>query len=139
MAFGVEPHFEEVAEPGEIEAAFGRFNDGRCQAVVVVDGPIVNSAAKTVANTALRQGMPTVSTLRFFVEAGSLAAYGPNVNMMYHRAAYFVDRILKGVPPRDLPVEQPNAFELVINQRTARALRLTLSAALVARADEVIE
>jgi putative ABC transport system substrate-binding protein len=138
-AYGIEPHFEDMDSYAGIASAFARMRDARCQAVILVDGPALNSARETVAENALIHRMPTVSTLRLFVDAGSLVAYGPNLGMMWRRAAYYVDRILKGASPRELPVEQPSAFELVINQKTAGLLGLTLSGALLARADEVIE
>lgn len=136
---GVEPHFEETDSHAGITSAFARFKGAQCQAVVLIDGPTLNSARDLIAETALIHQMATVSTLRIFVDAGSLVAYGPNLGLMWRRAAYFVDRILKGVAPRELPVEQPKAFELVINQKTAKALNLSVSASLLARADEVIE
>jgi putative ABC transport system substrate-binding protein len=137
-ALGIESHFEEIDSSG-IASAFARMADAKCQAIILVDGPTLNSERDLVAKTASIHRMPTISTLRLFVEAGSLVAYGPNLSRMWRRAAYYVDRILKGSPPSELPVEQPSAFELVINQKTAKLLGLVIPDSLLARADEVIE
>jgi putative tryptophan/tyrosine transport system substrate-binding protein len=136
---GIEPHFQEIADSNGITEAFVRLENAHCQAIIIVDGPTTNSAAALVAKNALSVRIPTISTLRLFVEAGSLVAYGPNLGSMYRRASYFVDRILKGTPPRELPIEQPNTFELVINQKTATLLGLAISPTLLARADAVLD
>jgi len=94
---------------------------------------------KTIVDFTLTNRLPTIYWWREYVEAGGLAYYGPNVQEMYRRAAAFVDRILKGATPAELPVEQPTRFDLVINLKTARALGLEVPPMLLARADEVIE
>jgi putative ABC transport system substrate-binding protein len=83
--------------------------------------------------------MPVMAAFREFTEAGILMSYGPNMPAIYRRAAVFVDKILKGTPPGEIPVEQPVSHDLIINLKTARALGLTLPPAIIARADEVIE
>jgi len=88
---------------------------------------------------ALKHQLPGIYWVRDYVEAGGLMSYGANFGDVGRRAAYFVDRILKGAKPADLPVEQPTNFELVINRRTAKALRLTIPQTLLQRADQVIE
>ena len=92
-----------------------------------------------IVGLALTHRLPTMFQAREFVEAGGLLSYAPSTTANYRRAAFFVDRILKGTKPGDLPVEQPTQFELVINLKTARALDLTISPSLLARADTVIE
>jgi putative tryptophan/tyrosine transport system substrate-binding protein len=92
-----------------------------------------------IVEFALKNRVPTVSGPRQFVEAGGLMAYGPHYPDLFRRAATYVDKILKGAKAGDLPVEQPTKFELVINLKTAKALRLTIPPSLLARADQVIE
>ena len=95
--------------------------------------------SKRAAELALEQRVPAVSVPRWFAEEGGLMSYSAKYTELYRRAAAYVDKILKGTPPADLPVEQPTYFELVINMRTAKALGLTIPPDLLARADEVIE
>jgi putative ABC transport system substrate-binding protein len=83
--------------------------------------------------------LPVTALYREFAEAGALFTYGPNIPAIYRRAAYFVDRILKGTKPQDLPVEQPNKLDLIINSKTAKTLGLTFPPSMLVRADEVIE
>ena len=92
-----------------------------------------------IAKLAFEKGMPTECEQRDFSISGCLVSYGPSFDAMYRRAAYYVDKILKGAKPADLPIEQPTKFELIINLRTAKALSLNVPPALLSRADEVIE
>ena len=112
---------------------------GRAHALYVVGDPLANLNRVRVNTFALVARLPTMSALREYVEAGGLMSYGPNVPNMFRRAADYVDKILHGAKPADLPVEQPTKFELVINLPTARALGLDVPPTLLARADEVIE
>ena len=124
---------------GEIEAALSTIAREGVGALVVLDDGVFVHHRTRIASLALQSRLPTVSGLREEVEAGGLIAYGPNLTALAGRAAYFVDKILKGVKPADLPVEQPTNFELVINLKTAKALGLTIPPSLLQRADQVIE
>jgi putative ABC transport system substrate-binding protein len=92
-----------------------------------------------LVDLAAKNRLPTVFSFRSYVDSGGLMSYGANVSDMFRRAAAYVDKILKGAKPGDLPVEQPTKFELVINLRTAKALRLTIPPSLLGRADQIIE
>src|SRR5215470_5741125 len=112
---------------------------GRVDALYVVGDPLANVNRVRINTFALVARLPTIYVQREYVEAGGLMSYGPNLPNMFRRAADYVDKILRGAKPADLPVEQPTKFDLVINLVTARALGLTVPATLLARADEVIE
>jgi putative ABC transport system substrate-binding protein len=129
----------EVRSPGDFDVAFTAMPREQLQAVLVVtDGVLFNQRAR-VAETAVRAHLPTMCEVRNFVEVGCLIAYGPSYADLSRRAAGYVDRILKGAKPADLPVEQPTTFELVINLKTAKALGLTIPPSLLLRADQVLE
>ena len=118
---------------------FARLIQERLQALVVVtDGVTFNQRAQ-IADLAIQHHVPVMCEVREFVVSGCLMAYGPSYGDLARRAAVYVDRILKGTKPADLPVEQPTIFELVINRRTARALGFTIPPSLLLRADQVIE
>jgi ABC-type uncharacterized transport system substrate-binding protein len=105
----------------------------------VLSSPLFIAERRRLADLAKKNRLPTVFTSRSYVEAGGLASYGPNLAEMLRRSATYVDKILKGARPADLPVEQPSTFELVVNLRTAKALGLTIPASMLSRADQVIE
>jgi putative ABC transport system substrate-binding protein len=107
--------------------------------LVLLNAGLLILRQEQLCGLALQRRLAAVSTGRSFPVAGCLAAYGENVPEMYRRAATYVDRILKGARPSDLPVEQPTRFELVINQKTAKALGLTIPPSLLLRADQVLE
>ena len=123
----------------EVESAFTTLRSERAEAVLVGDGGVFFLIRARIAELALKHRLPSISSYRDTADAGGLMGYGPSSRANYRRAAYFVDRILKGAKPADLPVEQPTRFELIINLKTAKTLGLTLPQSLLLRADELIE
>jgi putative ABC transport system substrate-binding protein len=128
----------EVRRPSEIDGAFAAMIRERAEAVLVLVDAMLGSHRERIAHLAAKSRLPVVSGLRRHAEAGDLMAYGANRVDVHHRAAAYVDKILKGAKPADLPVEQPTKFELIINLKTAKALGLTIPPSLLGRADEVI-
>jgi putative ABC transport system substrate-binding protein len=128
-----------VAELGTLDKALAEIGSSRCDALMVFPDSAMLEVSGRVAQFAIDAKLPSVSGWTPFVRNGLLASYGPNVNELYRSLARFVDRILRGTRPADLPVELPTKFELVINLRTANALNLKVPPDLLARADEVIE
>jgi putative ABC transport system substrate-binding protein len=136
---GVELRTIEVAVPNEIATGFEVAGAGGAEALVVVPNAMFwNERARIVA-LAAKYRMPAIYPEREYADEGGLLAYGPNIPGMFRRAATYVDMILKGAKPGDLPIEQPTKFELVVNLRTANALGLTIPPSILARADQVIE
>jgi putative ABC transport system substrate-binding protein len=129
----------EVREPKEIPGAFAALADWRPGALVILADPMLGNELQQIAKLTGHQRLPAIYVRREFAEMGGFLAYGPSFPDNYRRAATYVDRILRGTRPGDLPVEQPTKFELVINLKTARALGLTIPPSLLARADQVIE
>jgi putative ABC transport system substrate-binding protein len=124
--------------PGDFEGAFAAMAKERVEALFVVTDPAFIPHRARLAELTTKNRLPSIFTQREDAEAGALMSYGPSLSDIYRRAATYVDKILKGAKPADLPVEQPTKFELVINLKTARAIGLTLPQSLVQRADEVI-
>lgn len=129
----------EIRGLNEIESAFGAMVRGRAGAILVAQDPLLFSARRQVVLLAARHRLPAVYGVREFAEAGGLMSYGPNIARQFRYAAVYVDKILKGIKPGDIPVEQPRHFELVVNTKTAKALGITIPAALLTRADRIIE
>jgi putative ABC transport system substrate-binding protein len=129
----------EVREAGELAGAFARIVKDRAQAVQVIGSPFLFGVRGQIAELGVRHRLPTAYPWREGPEAGGLLSYGPSLVANWHRAAVYVDKILKGAKPADLPVEQPTTLELVINLKTAKALGLTIPPSLLQRADQVIE
>jgi putative ABC transport system substrate-binding protein len=130
----------EVRTVPDFERAFQAMADERAQGIVVLTDPLTATrAGKPIAELAAKHRLPTMCELREFTDSGGLISYGPSLLAMTQRAAFYVDKILKGAKPADLPVEQPTKFELVVNLKTAKALGLTIPPAVLARADEVIQ
>ena len=129
----------EAREPNQFEGAFAAMAKLRVDALLIVsDGMFVLHRAR-LTDLAAKNRLPSMHGVREMVEAGGLMSYGPSIVAAWRRAAFFVDRILKGANPADLPVEQPTKFELVINLKTAKALGLTIPPSLLLRADHLVE
>jgi putative tryptophan/tyrosine transport system substrate-binding protein len=138
-ALGVELHVLELQEaPDEFPRTFAALTHAQVRAVMVHANPFMYIHRAKIAALALEHRLPTIFEERGYVEAGGLMSYGPNLLDLYRRAATYVDKILKGAKPADLPVEQPSKFELVINLKTAQALGLTIPPTLLFQADEVL-
>jgi len=130
---------QEATAGGELASAFAQFSKQGVQAVIVPVNGLFFSQGMQIAQLALAARLPTVGAERRYIEAGLLASYGIDQRESYRRGASYVDRILKGAEPGDLPIEFPTRIELTINLKTAKALGLDLPPSLVTRADEVIE
>jgi putative ABC transport system substrate-binding protein len=139
-ALGVQLQSVEVGNPTyDFESAFKIMTHARAGAILFLASPVFHHERVRIANLALKNRLPTMHATREYVEAGSLMAYGVNLSDMYRRAALYIDKILKGAKPADLPVEQPTKFELVINLKTAKQIGLTIPPNVLARADKVIK
>jgi putative ABC transport system substrate-binding protein len=128
-----------VAGPNELRGAFEAATRGRAEAIVLVDDVLLSSHRASIVELARKHRLPVISIYGDFAEAGALISYGPNAPDTYRHCAYFIDKILKGAKPADLPVEQPVKFDLVVNRATAKALGLTIPPSLLLRADQIIE
>ncbi len=131
-------HRIEVRSPSDFPA-FAEMAKEHVDAIHAFPDSITLAQRARIADFALTRRLPSVFGWKEYVEAGGLMSYGPNLDTSWRRIAVFVDRILKGAKPADLPVEQPTKFELVINMKTAKALGLTIPPSLLLRADQVIE
>jgi putative tryptophan/tyrosine transport system substrate-binding protein len=138
-ALGLTVRSWEVRDADGFERVFAALNKDRPDGLYVLGGPRINANEKRIARFALKSRLPSMYYTREAVEAGGLMSYGADQADRYRRVAYYVDRILKGAKPADLPVEQPTKFELVINLKTAKQIGLTIPPNLLARADRVIK
>jgi putative ABC transport system substrate-binding protein len=138
-SLGLQLEILQVSSMDQLGRAIDAANHSRVGALVVLGSPVLRGYSAQAARLVAKARLATVSAWREFPEAGGLLSYGTNVAAMFHRAALFVDKILKGANPGDLPVEQATTFELVINLKTAKALGLTIPPSLLQRADQVIE
>jgi ABC-type uncharacterized transport system substrate-binding protein len=136
---GIALDLVEISEAREFESAFARIVDQGQRALIVLPTPVINPNVRRVTELAIKARLAAIGDNKQFAAAGGLLSYGANYGDLLRRAAIFVDKILKGAKPADLPVEQPTKFELAINLKTAKALGLTLPQSIFARADEVIE
>jgi putative ABC transport system substrate-binding protein len=131
--------FLSVRGPDEFDKAYQAMLTKRAQAILVLADPMTFAHRRQLANLAVKYGLPAMGSLREYAEAGSLLSFWADGTDLVRRAASYVDKILKGAKPGDLPIEQPTKFELVINLKTAKALGLTIPPSLLQRADQVIE
>ncbi len=136
---GVKLELFSVSDREQLDAVFKAIIASRATAVIVAAAPLFSVHLPQLVEFAARNRLPAMYFFREYVEAGGLMAYGPSLTDSWQRAAIYVDKILKGAKPADLPVEQPTKFELVINMKTAKALGLTIPPSLLLRADQVIE
>ena len=137
-ALGVQLRYLDVRSPGDIEIAFQEVRKAHPNAILVLGGAVFASERSHVANLAAKTGLPTMYFSRAFVDHGGLMSYGATITDLDRRAATYVDKILKGAKPADLPVEQPTKFEFVINLKAAKQIGLTIPPNVLARADKVI-
>jgi putative tryptophan/tyrosine transport system substrate-binding protein len=138
-AFGMQLQYLDILSSKDIETAFRTAVKGRVDAVLVLSSPVTGSYRKEIAELAVKSRLPAIYWRSDFVEAGGLISYGTSFNDLYRRAATYVDKILKGAKPADLPVEQPMKFEMVINLKAAKQIGLTIPPNVLARADKVIK
>jgi len=136
---GIEVRSLEVRGPDDFDSAFEAARRLHPDALITVEDPLTGTHLTSIAEFTNRQQLPSIHGIREFVAAGGLMSYGANLADLFRRAAYYVDKILRGAKPADLPVQQPTKFEMVINLKTAKALGLELTAGVLARADELIE
>jgi len=138
-ALGIKLQYLDVLNPKDIETAFRAASKGRAEAVLVLGSPVLNSQRTQVVELAAKNRLPAVYGQPEFMDAGGLMFYGASTTEMFRRAATYVDKILKGRKPADLPVEQPIKFELVINLKAAKQIGLTIPQSVLYRADRVIK
>jgi ABC-type uncharacterized transport system substrate-binding protein len=138
-ALGLSLHLAEVRSPSEFEGAFARLTAAQVGAFIVQQDDLFVANRTLLIDLAARRRLPGMFVFSFYPRAGGYMSYGANAEDLYRRAAEYVDKILKGAKPADLPVERPAKFELVINLKTAKALGLTIPQTLILQADQVIE
>jgi putative tryptophan/tyrosine transport system substrate-binding protein len=137
-AFGVKLQYLDVLDPKDIEIAFRASGKGRAEAILGLGGSVMNSHRSQMVKLAAKTRLPAMYSIREYVEDGGLMSYGVSLLDLDRRAATYVDKILKGRKPADLPVEQPTKFEFIINQKAAKQIGLTIPPNVLARADKVI-
>jgi putative ABC transport system substrate-binding protein len=135
----VEARFAEATRPEEIEAAISRLEKEGARALVVLVSQMLLVERRGIVKLALAHRWPMIAGQREWADDGALLSYGADPSASFRRAATYVDRILKGAKPGDLPIEQPTKFELVVNMKTAKALGITMPQSILVRADKVIE
>jgi putative ABC transport system substrate-binding protein len=138
LAFKVQLQLHDIVDPKDIETAFRAAGKGRADAVLVLNSPVSASHRKEIAEVAVKSRLPAFYNRSEYVEDGGLMSYGVSFTDLAHRAASYVDKILKGTKPADLPVEQPKKFEFIINLKAAKQIGLTIPPNVLARADKVL-
>jgi len=138
-AFAVKVQYLDIPNPQDIETAFRAAGKERADALLVLQSPVFNAQREQIADLALKNRLPATYPRREFVEDGGLMSYGASISDLDRRAATYVDKILKGTKPADLPVEQPTKFEFIVNLRAAKQIGLTIPPNVLARADKVIK
>ncbi len=138
-AFGVKLQHLDVVSPKDIEIAFRAASKGRAGAVLVLPSPVTFTQRAKVVELAVKNRLPAIYPFPVFVQAGGLMSYGPSFTDLFRRAATYVDKILKGVKPTDIPVERPQKFDLIINLKTARTLGITIPPLVLYQATRVIK
>jgi len=138
-ALAVQPQYVDVRDPKDIETAFRAASKGRADAVLVLENAVLTSHRKQLVELAVKSRLPAIYPQTEYMEAGGLIYYGTNTPDLFRRAATYVDKILKGAKPADLPVEQPTKFEFIINLKAAKQIGLTIPPNVLARADKVIK
>ena len=136
---GIQLHSLEVRGPDDFDQAFEAATRARAGALFITGDPVIVTNLKRIVDFAKKSRLPSIFHFSEFADAGGLVTYGPDRADLFRRAATFVDKILKGAKPGDLPIEQPTKFELVINMKTAKALGITIPQSILVRADRVIE
>ena len=138
-AFGVKLQFLDIRSAKDVETAFRAATKGRAEGILVLTGPVINAQRKQIADLAAKSRLPAIYPFPEYVDAGGLMSYSASIADLYRRAGTFVDKILKGANPGDLPVEQPTKFEFIINLKAAKQIGLTIPPSVLAQADKVIK
>jgi len=138
-ALKVQLQYLDVLDPKDIETAFREASKGRAEAVLMLVSPVLNTQRTQIVDLAIKNRVPAVYGQQEYVEAGGLMTYGVSLTDLFRRAATYVDKILKGAKPADLPIEQPTKFEFIINLKAAKQIGLTIPPNVLVRADKVIK
>jgi putative ABC transport system substrate-binding protein len=136
--YHIDTRFSIVSKVDEFERAFTHLRDEKIEGLVIQASAFLGYERQRIVDRALKEGWPTIAGPEAFADAGALLTYGVNRAELHRRAAHYVDKILKGAKPGDLPIEEPHRIELVLNTKTAKALGLTLPPEILVRADRVI-
>ena len=136
---GISIQYLPVHNDAEVDAAFPSIVAGNSEAIVVFPDPVTIRNRQRIIDFGMTRHVPVIGAWAIFAQSGALYTYGPRLTESYRRAAYYVDRILKGAKPADLPIERPTVFELVVNLKTAKTLGINVPQSLLLRADEIIQ